>query len=60
MAKINLTKNNKVKEYAKSCDISAVSSEFYDVLDTKIQELVKVAVTRAKSNGRNTLMSRDL
>ncbi|MBI2565100.1 DUF1931 family protein [Candidatus Woesearchaeota archaeon] len=37
-----------------------VAGDFADVLDKKAEELIKVAVERAKANNRKTLMAKDL
>ena len=51
----------KIKEYAKHGDKSLnVSGDFAEGLNTKVEELVKEACRRAKENGRNTVMPKDL
>jgi histone H3/H4 len=47
----------KVKD---ACSGMSVSGDFPDVLNDKVNELVKKAVWRAKENGRRTVMGRDL
>ena len=37
-----------------------VAGDFADVLDQKVQQLVKDACTRAEANGRKTIMAKDL
>ncbi|MFP4403149.1 MAG: DUF1931 domain-containing protein [Nanoarchaeota archaeon] len=37
-----------------------VSSDFADALDNEVLKLVKKAITRAESNGRKTIMAKDL
>lgn len=36
------------------------SREFEEVLDKKVEEIVKKAAERAKANARNTVMARDI
>ncbi|MFP4116346.1 MAG: histone-like protein [Candidatus Aenigmatarchaeota archaeon] len=48
---------NAVKDAAGSKN---VSTDFYDALDEKVQELVDRAAERAESNGRKTVQARDL
>jgi len=38
----------------------SVSSDFHEKLNKVVEELVKKACDRAKSNSRNTIMARDL
>lgn len=47
----------KIKEIAKDYN---VSGDFADVLDAKVQDLIKAAIARAEANGRKTVMSKDL
>ena len=47
----------KVRE---ACGDMSVSSDFADVLNEKVSEMVKTAVWRAKENGRRTVMGKDL
>ena len=37
-----------------------VSGDFAEALDKKVKEIIKQAITRAKDNGRRTVMSKDL
>lgn len=37
-----------------------VSSDFVDALNLKVEQLVKDAVKRAESNGRKTVMGKDV
>lgn len=37
-----------------------VSSDFYDALDEKVEELILDAQERAEANGRKTVQPRDL
>jgi len=48
---------SKTKEAVKSCN---VSSEFYEALDKKVNELIKQAEERAVANGRKTVRPCDL
>ncbi len=43
-----------------ACSGMSISSDFVDVLNEKVNELVKKAVWRAKENGRRTVMSKDV
>jgi len=47
----------KIKELV---DGYSVSADFGDVLDEKVKSLIKDAIRRAESNGRRTVMSKDL
>ena len=50
-----------VKEAAKIDDkVLNVAAEFYDALSKKVSEMVKEACKRARANGRNTLMAKDV
>ena len=50
-----------VKEAAKIDDKALnVAAEFYDALSKKVNEMVKEACKRARANGRNTLMAKDV
>ena len=37
-----------------------VSKEFYEILDTKVLEMIENAIIRASKNGRKTLQGYDL
>ena len=37
-----------------------ISGELAEALDKKVEELIKSAAERAKSNGRKTIMAKDL
>ena len=37
-----------------------VAGDFADALNSKVEELVKAAASRAEANGRKTIMSKDL
>lgn len=43
-----------------ACGDMSVSSDFADILNEKVNELVQKAVWRAKENGRRTVMGKDL
>lgn len=47
----------KIKDVAKGAN---VSGDFAEALNEKAIELVKLAVERAKANGRKTVMGKDL
>lgn len=50
---------SKLKELIKAADMNC-ASDFPDGLDKEVQELVKKAVARAKSNDRKTVRAGDL
>ncbi len=51
----------KLKEIAKVDDKALnVSADLADKLNEKVVNMVKEACVRAKSNGRNTVMAKDL
>jgi histone H3/H4 len=51
----------KIKEYAKYNDKPLnVSGDFADALSEKVRHLLEDACRRAKENGRNTVMKKDL
>lgn len=52
----DLIVNTQVKESLET----NVSSEFYDELDEKVQEILHEAEERAQENGRSTVFPRDL
>ncbi|MFH1641646.1 MAG: DUF1931 domain-containing protein [Nanoarchaeota archaeon] len=37
-----------------------ISSDFYDELNNKVQNLIKKACIRARANGRTTIMGKDV
>ena len=41
-------------------DDKNVASDFYEALDTKVEDLLDDAAGRAESNGRKTVQPRDL
>jgi histone H3/H4 len=47
----------KIKELAETF---SVSSDFAEVLDKKVKDMVEEAKRRAEANGRRTIMSKDL
>jgi len=50
-----------IKEVAKVDDKALnVSADFADKLNEKVMAMIKEACARAKANGRNTVMSKDL
>lgn len=50
-----------IKEAAKVDDKPLnVSADFSDKLNEKVEAMIKEACARAKSNGRNTVMAKDL
>ena len=56
MADLIISKS-KTKEAVKDCN---VSGEFYDALDAKVRDLIKMAEKRARANGRKTVRAQDL
>ena len=50
---------SKLKELIKSQEMNT-ASDLADALDKKVDELVKAACSRAKSNDKNTVRTRDL
>ncbi|MBN2141971.1 DUF1931 domain-containing protein [Candidatus Woesearchaeota archaeon] len=42
------------------CGDMSVSSDFADVLNERVNQLVTKAIWRAKENGRRTVMGRDI
>ncbi len=53
---------SQVKDFVKSLDynIENVSSDFFEMLDKKVEQIIKESCRRAKENGRKTVMPRDL
>ena len=49
-----------VKELDKENSVTSVAEEVGPALERKVEELLGVAIKRAKANGRRTLQSRDL
>ena len=51
----------KIKELAKIDEKSLnVSTDFYEEINKKVTNLIKKACQRARANGRNTVMSKDV
>ena len=58
---MSLIVRSNIKIYAKIDDKALnVSGDFGDKLNKKVEDLIKEACSRAKSNGRNTVMAKDL
>ena len=51
----------KIKELAKIDEKSLnVSTDFYEVINVKVEKIINEACKRAKLNGRNTVMGKDV
>ena len=51
----------KIKELAKIDEKALnVSSDFYEVINVRVENIIKKACKRAKLNGRNTVMGKDV
>ena len=51
----------KIKELAKIDEKSLnVSTDFYDVINKKVTRIIEESCKRAKLNGRNTVMGKDV
>ncbi|MBI4151478.1 DUF1931 domain-containing protein [Candidatus Woesearchaeota archaeon] len=59
---MNLVVKTQVKDILKESGLGVenMSGDFMDVLDRKVKETIITAVTRAKENGRRTVMGKDL
>jgi len=57
---MSLIVRSNIKQYTKNEGLNNVSGDFADKLQKKIEELIKEACQRAKANGRNTVMAKDL
>jgi histone H3/H4 len=57
MEQKTLVIRTKIKELANDC---SVSKDFPQALDTLVEQAITKAVSRAKQNGRTTIMPRDL
>ncbi len=58
---MSLVVKAKIKEYAKVDDkLLNVSGDFADRLSERVECMIKDACKRAKDNGRNTVMAKDL
>ncbi|MBI5871837.1 DUF1931 domain-containing protein [archaeon] len=57
-----LAVESRVKEFAKTIDNEGknVSSDFVETLSKKIEQIIKDAVARAKSNDRKTVRAGDI
>ncbi len=57
-----LTVRTQVKDILKELGLGVenLSADFMDKLDSKVRRLITEAVTRAKENGRRTVMGKDL
>ncbi|NPD88799.1 MAG: hypothetical protein HGN29_08735 [Asgard group archaeon] len=51
---------SKVKEYVKTLGDYNVSSEFYEVFNHKVAEMIRKAAKRTKHNNRKTVAARDV
>jgi len=57
----NLVVRSQIKNYAKVDEKPLnISNDFFEALNKKVENVIKEACTRAKSNNRNTLMGRDV
>jgi len=57
----SLVVRSQIKNYAKIEEKPLnISNDFCDVLNKKVEDLIKEACNRAKQNNRNTLMGRDV
>lgn len=54
---MGLIVKNAVKDAARGFN---VGGDFYNALDSEVQNVVKRALGRAKNNGRKTVQARDL
>lgn len=60
MPKYLVVRSN-IKDYAKVNDRPLnVSTDFYERLNLQIADIIRQACKRAKENGRNTVMGKDL
>ena len=61
MTEDSIVIRSRIKDFAKVEDKAVnVSGDFGDKLNKKVIEMIKEACVRAKENGRNTVMSKDL
>lgn len=49
-----------VKSQVKESVDANVSSDFYDALDERVEEILDAAAERAEQNGRSTVQPRDV
>ena len=54
---VDVVVKGKVKEMASGYNIAA---DFTEELDKKVKDMVQTAISRAKANGRRTVMAKDL
>ncbi len=54
---VDIVVKAKVKELASGYNVAA---DFADEIDNQVKEMVKKAISRAKANGRRTVMAKDL
>ena len=56
-----MSMNTKIKELAKIDERPLnVSSDFYDNINKKVEGIISAACERARANGRNTVMGKDV
>jgi histone H3/H4 len=61
MVKTGLIVVSQIKNIAKIEDKPLnVSSDFYEALNERVREIIEKACKRAKLNGRNTVMGKDV
>lgn len=56
---MGLINKSEIKRYSRVAKVR-LGQETYSSIDLKVQEILTNAITRAKENGRNTIMSHDL
>jgi histone H3/H4 len=55
-----LTIRSQVKELLKEAGTQNMSADFMDQLDKKVEQMILESVSRARENGRRTVMGKDL
>lgn len=61
MTKSGIIVVSQIKNIAKIEDKQLnVSSDFYEALNKRVEEIIEKACKRARSNGRNTVMGKDV
>ncbi len=51
----------KIKDLAKIDEKALnVSTDFYEVINVRVENIIKEACKRARANGRNTVMGKDV
>jgi len=62
MPMTNLVVRTQVKDILKESGLGLdnLSADFMDTLDDKVKQLIIEAATRAKENGRRTIMGKDV